>query len=611
MSGRVGVYLRHLRPVTTAANPVEALVKEWLEWDRNLTTKKEIQALYDKGDFKELTARMLPRISFGTAGLRARMQAGYANMNDLVVQQASQGLCLYLEKLLGAKAAAQQGLVLGFDGRHNSRAFAYITAAVFLSRGHKVYLMHSQLVCTPFVPFGVRVLNAAAGVMVTASHNPKEDNGYKVYWSNGCQIIPPHDGGIAQSILDNLKPWEIDNSTLGVESHRLLVNPLPTVQKLYYETITKSLSWARPSANPVKITYTAMHGVGHIWASEAFKHFGLPHYIETREQLLPDPEFPTVKFPNPEEGKGALKLAMATAERNDSPVILANDPDADRLAVAERLPGGEWRVFNGNEIGILFASWIWSCFIKANPSADRSKCAMISTAVSSKMMKAMAEKEGFQFHETLTGFKWIGNKALDLTNQGVNVLFGFEEAIGFMVGHCNGLDKDGVRGAAVMGQFVSALYSKGETLNNQLLSLYKKYGFFCIQTKYFFCYQPPVMEAIFERLRTAGPNGGYIMQCGDFKIKHVRDQTTGFDSSENDKRSRLPTTADSQMITYTFDNGCVATLRGSGTEPKLKYYVEMSGADEAAVLKTHQAITDAIVIHFLRAKENGLKAPAS
>jgi phosphomannomutase len=384
------------------------------------------------------------------------------------------------------------------------------------------------------------------------------------------------------------------------------------VQKNYYATITKALSWARPSSkNPVKITYTAMHGVGHIWAKEAFEHFGLPHYVETKEQLHPDPEFPTVKFPNPEEGKGALKLAMATADANGSPVILANDPDADRLAVAERSQSGEWRVFNGNEIGILFASWVWTSFVKANPTADRSKCAMVSTAVSSKMIKAMAEKEGFQYHETLTGFKWIGNKAVELSEKGVNVLFGYEEAIGFMVGHCNCLDKDGVRGAAVMGQFVSELYARGETLASHLNSLYKKYGSFCIQTKYFFCYQTPVMESIFARLRSGGKDKGYIMKCGDFNIKHVRDQTTGFDSSEKDKRSKLPTTADSQMITYTFENGCVATLRGSGTEPKLKYYVEMSGPDEAAVLRTHQSITEALVTDFLRAKENGLVAPAS
>jgi phosphomannomutase len=576
-------------------------------------TRKEIQALVDSGDQKELSARMVPRISFGTAGLRAKMQAGYSSMNELVVQQTSQGLCMYLEKLLGAKVAAEKGLVLGFDGRHNSRAFAFITAAVFLSRGHKVYLMHSKLVCTPFVPFGVRMLKAAAGVMVTASHNPKEDNGYKVYWSNGCQIISPHDGGISQSILNNLQPWPA-SKTLQVESHPLLVNPLEDVQSNYYATITKALSWALPSsarAPPVKITYTAMHGVGHIWASEAFKHFGLPPYVETKQQLHPDPDFPTVKFPNPEEGKGALKLAMATADANGSAVILANDPDADRLAVAERLTSGEWRVFNGNEIGILLASWVWTSFVKNNPKADRSRCAMISTAVSSKMIKAMAQKEGFQYHETLTGFKWIGNKAVELSEKGVNVLFGYEEAIGFMVGHCDCLDKDGVRAAAVMGQFVYELYGKGETLSSHLQALYKKYGFFCIQTKYFFCYQTPVMESIFARLRTGGKDKGYLTQCGAFKIKHVRDQTTGFDSSETDSRTRLPITEDSQMITYTFENGCVATLRGSGTEPKLKYYVEMSGADEDAVMKTHQAITEELVMQFLRVKENGLVAPVS
>jgi len=609
MANRAAVYLRHLCANPTAADSVDALVQQWLEWDVNPATRKEIQALVAAGNKKELAARMLPRITFGTAGLRAKMQAGYSSMNDLVVQQTSQGLCMYLERMLGRSVVADKGLVVGFDGRHHSREFAFITAAVFLSRGHKVYLMHSQLACTPFVPFAVRMLQAAAGVMVTASHNPKDDNGYKVYWSNGCQIIPPHDGGIAAAIQEHLQPWPASRS-IKVESHSRCVDPLPNVAQNYFRTITEQLSWLRPSGSSLKITYTAMHGVGHRWASESFKHFGLAPYVETKEQIKPDPEFPTVKFPNPEEGKGALKLAMATADAAGSPVILANDPDADRLAVAEKSPKGEWRVFNGNEIGILLASWVWTCFLKQNPKADRSRCAMISTAVSSKMIRAMALKEGFQYHETLTGFKWIGNKAVELTQQGINVLFGYEEAIGFMVGHCDCLDKDGVRAAAVMGQFVTYLYSQKQTLAGYLESLYTKYGFFCIQTKYFFCYQTPVMEAIFARLRTEGPNKGYIMKCGQFTVKNVRDQTTGYDSSEASNTSRLPLTPDSQMITYTFDNGCVATLRGSGTEPKLKYYVEMSGPDAANVLKTHREITDALEREFLRPEANKLVAPA-
>jgi phosphomannomutase len=315
-----------------------------------------------------------------------------------------------------------------------------------------------------------------------------------------------------------------------------------------------------------------------------------------------------------------LALSIATAERNQSPLIIANDPDADRLAVAEREAtydvtqadgGADWRVFNGNEIGAMFACWCWKQACKDMPAdADKSKYAMVTTAVSSKLLKAIADAEGFRFEETLTGFKWIGNKAVELAAEGVQPLFGYEEAIGFMIGD-TAFDKDGVRAAAVFSEMAQSLYAADTTIAAYLESIYAKYGFFEIQTKYFFCYEPAKMTEIFLRLRGEGKaDADYMWQCGEHKVARIRDQTTGFDSAEPDKKTRLPSTPGAHMITYTFENGCVVTLRGSGTEPKLKYYVEMGGKEErSAVVAKQRAMTVAVVEHFLQPEANGLVAP--
>lgn len=590
----------------------KGLVSQWLSWDKDPVTRTEIETLAIQGNEDELSQRLSNRIAFGTAGLRARMQAGFNSMNNLIVQQTSQGLCTYLEQVLTADVARDRGLVIGFDGRYNSKAYALITAASFASRGHKVYLMSSTLVATPFVPFGVQTLGAAAGVMVTASHNPKDDNGYKVYWGNGCQIISPHDSGIASEIMKNLQPWANVPDFNTVTNNKYVSDPTSFLSNAYFSLISNNLCNTREqNGKSIKITYTAMHGVGHQWCKEAFRRFGFPPYIETKEQVEPDPNFPTVKFPNPEEGKGALALAISTAEANNCSLILANDPDADRLAVAEKYKGS-WKIFNGNEIGILFAGWVWEQFRQKNPTADVSRCAMVSTAVSSKMIKSMAAIEGFQYHEVLTGFKWIGNKAQHLQDQGVNCLFGYEEAIGFMVGNLRCLDKDGIRGAVVFAELANSLYAGGGSVSQYLEALYSKYGYHCIATNYFFCYNPIDMDRIFRRLRSAGDGGSYMMNCGEYKIVGIRDQTNGYDSSEADKTSRLPEDKTTQMITYSFANGCVATLRGSGTEPKLKYYVEVNGYKDTPreqVVALHKSMITALVDNFLQPLKNNLQPP--
>jgi phosphomannomutase len=272
---------------------------EWLQWDPNPKNKAEIEALVAAGDEPELQKRLMQRIVFGTAGLRARMQAGYSSMNDLVVTQTSQGLCKYVAAQV--ENAAQRGIVIGYDGRHNSLSFAHITAATFLREGFTVYLFN-RLAATPLVPFGVLFKNAACGVMVTASHNPKEDNGYKVYWANGCQIIPPHDAGIAATILDNLEPWaDSDASPAALAANDKCIDATDEIADAYFADISSKMCHTRADNQTIKatgkaaplLTYSAMHGVGHPWCVRAFDCFDLAPFVKVDEQCDPDPEFST------------------------------------------------------------------------------------------------------------------------------------------------------------------------------------------------------------------------------------------------------------------------------------------------------------------------------
>uniref|UniRef100_A0A8C1L4F3 Phosphoglucomutase 2 n=1 Tax=Cyprinus carpio TaxID=7962 RepID=A0A8C1L4F3_CYPCA len=524
-------------------------------------------------------------MEFGTAGLRAAMGPGVSCMNDLTIIQTTQGFCVYLEQCF--TDLKQRGVVIGFDARAHppsggsSKRFACLAASVLISRGVPVYLF-SDITPTPYVPFTVSHLGLCAGVMVTASHNPKQDNGYKVYWANGAQIIPPHDKGIAAAIEQNLEPWPKSWDTDGALQSSLLNDPYQDIHREYCQTIQQHCFHRELNKNTkVKVVHTSVHGVGHIFVQAAFKAFDLQPPYAVEEQKDPDPEFPTVKYPNPEEGEGVLTLSFALADKEGATVILANDPDADRLAIAEKQERsvGQWRVFSGNELGALLGWWIFQCWKqqKEDGKASIKDVYMLSSTVSSKILRAIAVKEGFHFEETLTGFKWMGNRAKELLDQGKTVLFAFEEAIGYMCSPAV-LDKDGVSAAAIAGEFVSYLASKNRTLSHQLRSIYEEYGYHISKNSYFICHDQDTIKRLFERLRNYDGKNSYPKECGGFAITAVRDLTTGYDSNQPDNKAVLPTSKSSQMITFTFANGGVATMRTSGTEPKIKYYTELCAA---------------------------------
>jgi phosphoglucomutase len=577
---------------------IKEIAEEWLRLDKDESTRDEIYQLLVQGNTPELEKRLRNRIAFGTAGLRGPMQAGFACMNSLTVIQASQGLAAYLLKT--ERDVKKRGIVIGRDARHNSDKFAKLTAAAFVAKGIKVW-WYENPTHTPLVPFGVMEMNAAAGVMITASHNPKEDNGYKVYGSNGCQIIPPHDNGIAACIQENLEPVTWDCSV--VDDDCLLVEgSLGLVRDNYFRAIRVA---ARPDDLPVstdkglKFVYTPMHGVGLIPMTLCMENLGLASQMTVvSAQAKPDPEFPTVKFPNPEE-KGALDLAMETADTSSISLILASDPDADRLAVAEKVDG-KWHIFTGNELGLLLGTHIFERYPKEKP---RKKLAMLASTVSSSALHALAVKKGFHFTETLTGFKWLGNVALDLEAQGYDVVYAYEEALGYMIPQTVH-DKDSITAAAVFLTAASHWSCQDLTPYSKLQQIYKKIGFFETANTYLVSPSPIVTTSVFEAIRALG--SPYPSTIGARKITRWRDLTKGWDSKSKDNKPDLPVDKSAQMITCEVDGGRF-TVRGSGTEPKIKLYIECTATSSEVAKAAAEEIQRDLLKEWFKPKENGLK----
>ncbi|KAJ3063372.1 Phosphoglucomutase-3 [Podochytrium sp. JEL0797] len=416
---------------------LSALAQKWLDLDKDEKTRAEIQQLLAANNTPELKRRLGTYIRFGTAGLRAAMEAGFAGMNNLTVIQASQGLASYIARTV--PNAKKRGFVVGHDHRHNSETFARLTAAVFLEYGFKVYF-YKGLVHTPMVPFAITHLNLSGGLMT--------------------------------EILKDAYFATIKN---------LIATPVETIR-----------------ASPLRYVYTAMHGVGLPFVERVLSTFGMKSATLVAEQVLPDPEFTTVVFPNPEE-KGALDMALALADRESIGLVLANDPDADRLAVAQKRKDGKWHVFTGDQIGTLLG---YALVVKmAGKSAEeKKKVAMVNSAASSKMLRSMCQKEGYRYEETLTGFKWMSNCVVDLMKDGYDTFFAYEEAIGFMCHECV-LDKDGVTALASFVELAILQEAKGSNMVELLEELYVKYGFHASDNYYFVCHDPVVIGSMFKRIR--------------------------------------------------------------------------------------------------------------
>lgn len=503
-----------------------ARAKAWLAEDPDVETREELAALIDAGDVEELAARFGGTLQFGTAGLRGELGAGPMRMNRAVVIRAAAGLAAYLRK----KGQAGGVVVIGYDARHKSEDFARDTAAVMTGAGLRAAVLPRPLP-TPVLAFAIRHLGAVAGVEVTASHNPPRDNGYKVYLGDGSQIVPPADAEIAAEIdgivsLDDVpRPdtgWEtLDDSVLDA-----------------YLARTDAVL-AEGSPRTARAVYTAMHGVGKDVLLAAFARAGFPEPVLVAEQAEPDPDFPTVAFPNPEE-PGAMDLAFAKAREAEPDLVIANDPDADRCAVAVR-DRGEWRMLRGDEVGALLAAHL----VRRGATGT-----FAESIVSSSLLGRIAEKAGLPYEETLTGFKWIAR--VD------GLRYGYEEALGYCVDPDGVRDKDGITAALLVTELASELKEQGRTLLDLLDDLAVEHGLHATDQLSVRVQDLSVISEAMRRLREQPPT-----ELAGLAVTRAEDLTEGTD--------RLPPT---DGLRYTLD-GARVIVRPSGTEPKLKCYLEV------------------------------------
>jgi phosphomannomutase len=551
---------------------LRAKVLAWVADDPELATSREALALLSADDGAGLSDRFDLGLEFGTAGLRGTLGAGPNRMNRSVVRRTTAGLCDYLEREIpDAKA---RGLVIGRDGRRGSEEFARDAAGVAMGRGFTVHYLE-DLSPTPLTAFAVEDLGAAAGVMVTASHNPPEYNGYKVYWANAAQIIPPHDSGIAAAIaaVESVKELKVLDLEGGRALGLLKVVP-PGVESRYLAGLA-GLDFGLPADRTIPIVYTPLHGVGAALARRAFEAAGFRAFHVVAAQEKPDGAFPTVRFPNPEE-PGAMDLALALAEEKGAELVLANDPDADRLAVAFRERSGRMRMLSGNEIGVLLGHH--RLVDDPAPAKDRLVC---TTIVSSPLLGQIAQGLGVRYEETLTGFKWIANTALAVAGKtGAAFVFGYEEALGSTSGTVV-KDKDGIGAALVCARLAAHLRAEGKTIGDRLDEIARDFGVY-VSAQHNATFKGAEgarrIGGIMARLRESPP-----WRIGPAQVSALRDFQRGLRLLPRGAREPMEFPP-SNVLTFDLEGGDRIVARPSGTEPKIKFYFDVKsvvGAGES------------------------------
>ena len=536
-----------------ADDGVLVTARAWLAQDPDAQTRAQLSDLIarvEQGDADaaaDLADRFAGRLAFGTAGLRGELGAGSNRMNRVLVAQAAAGLAAFVRE----RAADQDRVptvVIGYDGRRNSDVFARDSAEIFAGAGLRAILL-PRLLPTPVLAFAVRRLGADAGVMVTASHNPPNDNGYKVYLGgadDGAQIVSPADAEIAAHIHRIA-----DAGDVGVLPRSLGYETAPESLVEAYVTATAAVAPAPEDADGLTWVYTAMHGVGWETLARILEVAGYPAPVPVAPQLDPDGSFPTVAFPNPEE-PGAMDLAFETARSVNADLVIANDPDADRLAVAVPDPhaSGGWRRLTGNQIGLLLG---WRAARLAREAGAAPGASLACSLVSSPGLKAVADHYGLEFHTTLTGFKWI--------SRAPGLVFGFEEALGYLVNPETVRDKDGISAAIAMLGLVTEARGRGESLPRVLAEFDATFGFFASDQISIRVDDLSRIERIMTALRERHPSA-----IGRLGVERVEDLLQGVDD--------LPT---GDVLRLWMVDGSRVIVRPSGTEPKLKIYIDVRG----------------------------------
>ena len=543
---------------------------EWLNDDCfDDETKKELNSIRDNEE--EIKDRFYKELEFGTAGLRGVIGAGTNRMNKYTVGRATQGLANFINKM----KIENPSVVISYDSRHMSKEFSEIAALVLNANGIKVNLF-DNLRPVPELSFSVRYLNATAGIMITASHNPPEYNGYKVYWSDGAQIVPPIDKGIIDEVLsiEDFSLIKTLNKNEAIEAG-LLNYVGEEIDDAFINALKSSClnpEIIKKEAKNVKIVYTPLHGAGNLPVQRILKELGFENVYVVPEQEKPDGDFPTVSYPNPEDPK-AFELALKLAKEVDADVVLATDPDADRLGVFSKMNNGEYVSYTGNMSALLICEYELSQ--KKEKGIFPNNGAIITTVVSSELTKAIAENYGAKVFETLTGFKWIGEKIRKFEEENsYKYLFGFEESYGCLIAP-HARDKDGISAVMALCEATAFYKNKGWSLWEQMIKIYEKYGYYREGQVSIVLKGADGAEEIknkMAKMRSNPPTelaGLNVLEVRDYQ-EHVIKKADG-EVSETD----LPT---SNVLYYELSNNSWCCVRPSGTEPKIKFYMGVKGS---------------------------------
>ncbi len=540
--------------------------EEYLSLEVDPFFRKDLEDVILMKDFDELNDRFYTDLAFGTGGLRGVIGGGYNRINPFVVRRATQGLANYVKKTgTDDKISA----VIAFDSRNFSDLFAKEAALVFCGNGITTYLF-SSLRPTPELSFAVRRLKASIGLVVTASHNPAEYNGYKVYWSDGAQIVPPHDSGIIEEVRGVTENISVITEKAALEGGLLKIIDseidVPYMESVKSKSIRPSL--LRERGSDLKVVYTPLHGTGTMLVEKVLGEMGID-VITVPEQREPDGDFPTVDFPNPEIAP-AMKLSLELAEKVKADVVMGTDPDADRLGIAVPDAGG-YRLISGNQLGALLCDYIFSSLSKTGRLPV--KPVFVKTIVTTDFQKLIAADYGAECFDVLTGFKYIAEKIRQFESGDRNYVFGGEESYGYLVG-TDVRDKDAVSAAFLTAEMTLFHLSEGKTLIDRLNELYFRYGYFeeFLISEYFKGESGlEIMNGIMKGLRESPPE-----TFGGQKISYIKDF---LDGTVNDKikgtKDRAIDLPSSNVLQFIIEDRSTLTVRPSGTEPKIKFYASV------------------------------------
>ncbi len=564
------------------------LYNEWLTNPYfDAQTKEELKSL--EGNEKEIEDRFYKELEFGTAGLRGIIGAGTNRMNFYTVRKATQGLADYIVKMNGE----QRGVAISYDSRHMSPEFADAAALCLNANGIKAYVFDA-LRPTPELSFAVRTLKCIAGINITASHNPAEYNGYKVYWEDGAQITPPHDVNIMAAVkatdITAAKTMEKEQAV----AEGLYIQIGADIDDRYMEALkaqVKNQEAITEAQKEITIVYTPLHGTGNIPARRILRELGFENVHVVKEQELPDGDFPTVGYPNPETPK-AFELAVKLGKEIDADLLLATDPDADRLGVYVRgEQAGTYHALTGNMSGSLLAEYELSQMKEAGTLPEDG--ALIKTIVTTNLVNDIAKAYGVQLIECLTGFKYIGQHILNMEKTGKgHYCFGFEESYGCLIG-THARDKDAIVATMALCEAAAYYRTKGMSLWDKMIEMYEKYGYWQDGIQSIELRGKEGIEKIIstiDRLRQDIPKeiGGYrVLSARDYKEDTVRDMTTGKVTSTG-----LP---NSNVLYYDLEDDAWVCVRPSGTEPKLKFYYGVKGENFADAEEKLQSLGQSMV----------------